>query len=125
MFVLYQSGWCGQVHPNLTQPWDTFSHNSTEHCTHPRRCWEHPTPHKKKCKVGCLFDILADPEERKDLAREMPEKAREILDKMKEAEKHWFDPDRSPAAIGLNGTTTRWHACVVARTSGFYQPYLP
>ena len=34
-----QSGWCGQSHPNLTQPWDTFDKNFTEHCTHPRHCW--------------------------------------------------------------------------------------
>ena len=122
---VYQSGWCGQVHPNLTQPWDTFSRNSTEHCTHLIKegskpshghdCWKKDEPHKD-CKVGCLFDILADPEERRDLAMEMPAKAREILGKMKAAEKHWFNPDRGKPDP---------RACSLAKETGFYQPYLP
>ena len=28
---IMQSGWCGQVHPNVTAPWDSFDRNSTEH----------------------------------------------------------------------------------------------
>ena len=63
-----------------------------------------------------MFDILADPEERRDLAMEMPGKAREILGKMKEAEKHWFNPDRGNADP---------RACSLAKETGFYQPYLP
>ena len=112
---VYQSGWCGQHHPNLTQPWDTFARNATEHCTHPRQCWKEEAP-REGCKVGCLFDILADPEERRDLALARPDKAREILAKMKRAEKHWFNPDRGQPDP---------RACTVAREAGFYQPYLP
>ena len=48
---VYQSGWCGQRHPNLTQPWDTFARNATEHCTHPRQCWKEEAP-REGCKVG-------------------------------------------------------------------------
>eukprot|EP01047_Picozoa_sp_COSAG01_P020439 COSAG01_NODE_1163_length_11454_cov_3.546808_14_plen_219_part_00 len=112
---VHQSGWTGQFHPNRTQPWDSFARNSTEHCTHPRNCWKAEEP-RKGCKVGCLFDVLADPEERTDLALTMPHKARQILAKMKAAEKHWFNPDcRSPDP----------RACSMARETGFYQPYLP
>lgn len=99
-----QSGWCGQVHPNLTQPWDTFASASVEECT------------VNSDKVGCLFDVLADPTEHHDLARAMPDKAEEILAKMQQAEHHWFNPDRGQPDP---------RACTVARETGFYQPYLP
>ena len=114
-----QSGWCGQFHPNRTQPWDTFDRNSTEHCTVHHR---HPKVGLKK--VGCLFDVLADPTEHHDLALEMPEKAAEIFEKMKQAETHWFNPDRG----GTNQHPDHdagVAACRVARETGFYQPYLP
>jgi len=98
-----QSGWCGQIHPNLTKPWDSF--NTVEACTVP-----------EKGKIGCLFDVLEDPGEHHDLAIEMPQKAKEIFQKMKEAEKLWFNPDRgSPDP----------KACVIASETGFWQPFLP
>jgi len=98
-----QAGWCGQIHPNTSMAWDTF--HDIEHCTH-----------EKKGKVGCLFDILADPGEHHDLALEMPDKANEILAKMKQAENTWFNPDRGSVNPG---------GCVIAKKTGFYQPWLP
>ena len=41
-----QAGWCGQVHPNLTKPWDAF--DTVLNCTDPAI--------NKTC---CLFDVLA------------------------------------------------------------------
>ena len=71
---------------------------------------------KTNAKTGCLFDVLEDPGEHVDLALTMPAKATEIYAKMVEAEKHWFNPDRgAPDA----------HACAIAKSSGYWQPFLP
>ena len=90
-----QSGWCGETHPNLTAPWDSFADVAV--CT-------------TKAKPGCLFDVLADPRETRDLALAMPAKAREIRAKMERAEREWFDPDRGDPDP---------RACALARERGF------
>ena len=41
-----QSGWCGEVHPNLTKTWDSFK--SVEQCNN-----------TATGKIGCLFDVRA------------------------------------------------------------------
>merc|ERR1719464_1361710 len=98
-----QRGWCGEIHPNTSVAYDSF--HDIEHCVH-----------EKKGKVGCLFDILADPGEHHDLALEMPDKAKEILAKMKKAENTWFNPNRGHVNPG---------GCVIADKTGFYQPWMP
>jgi hypothetical protein len=40
---IQQSGWCGEVHPNNTLPWDSFA--SVEQCN-------------TSAKIGCLFNVL-------------------------------------------------------------------
>ena len=100
--AVQQAGWCGQAHPNRTTPWDSFK--TLLNCS------------ATAAKTGCLFDVLADPGEHADLALLMPDKAAEIYAKMLVAEKKWFDPDRGPPDA---------HACTVARTTGFWQPFLP
>ncbi len=40
---IQQSGWCGEVHPNNSLPWDSFA--SVEQCN-------------TSTKVGCLFNVL-------------------------------------------------------------------
>ena len=40
---IHQSGWCGEVHPNNTLPWDSFA--SVEQCN-------------TSTKIGCLFNVL-------------------------------------------------------------------
>eukprot|EP01060_Flectonema_neradi_P015829 TRINITY_DN22473_c0_g1_i1.p1 TRINITY_DN22473_c0_g1~~TRINITY_DN22473_c0_g1_i1.p1 ORF type:complete len:537 (+),score=95.68 TRINITY_DN22473_c0_g1_i1:45-1613(+) len=97
-----QAGWCGQIHPNTTQPWDSM-----------KDILECPYLDNKP---GCLFDILADPNEHEDLATKMPEKAREIYAKMLAAEKEWFNPNR--------GKADDPRACAIAQSSGYWQPYL-
>ena len=96
-----QAGWCGEVHPNASRPWDSFQ--TVLSCR------------VSSAKTGCLFDVLADPEERHDLALQMPEKAMEILEKMKRAERNFFDPDRGEPDE---------RACEVARRTGFWGPFL-
>ena len=97
-----QAGWCGQVHPNLTVQWNSFE--TIEECTV-----------EATGKLGCLFDVLADPTEHNDLALKMPEKALEIKQKMEAAEKAWFNPDRGAPNEA---------ACVVAKETGYWQPFL-
>lgn len=98
-----QAGWTGQVHPNSSQPWDSFKdyHNCT---------------HGDIGKVGCLFDVLADPGEHNDLALQMPAKANELFAKLKAAEADWFNPDRG---------APNQKACDVAASTGFWGPFLP
>jgi hypothetical protein len=97
-----QAGWCGQVHPNNSHPWNSFATQIN--------CSATPT------KMGCLFDILADPTEHVDLALSMPSKAAEIYTKMLAAERHWFNPDRGRPDL---------RACEIANATGYWQPYLP
>ena len=97
-----QAGWCGQVHPNASSPWDSFE--TIEHCTVPSRG-----------KLGCLFNIVQDPEERNDLALTMPDKAAEMMGRLKAAQANWFNPDRGqPDQAG----------CDIAKATGFWQPFL-
>jgi hypothetical protein len=107
-----QGSWTGQVHPNISEDWYSFEDKYTVKCTREN----HPT---KLDKPGCLFDVLADPEERHDLALEMPEKAKELAEKLKEATKGWYNPFR-----GQGNKTLEHEACKVAHDTGFYQPYL-
>jgi arylsulfatase B len=81
--------------------WDSV--NTIENCT------------VREGKIGCLFDVLEDPEERVDLAEVMPQKAEEIYLKMKRVEREWYDPDRGdPDERG----------CLVAERTGYWQPFL-
>jgi len=100
-----QSGWCGEVHPNLTKTWDSFK--SIEQCND-----------SSTGKIGCLFNVLDDPSERDDLAMTVTHRpiAEDILRRMQEAETHWFNPDRG---LPLD------QACVQARrNSGWWGPFL-
>lgn len=101
-----QGGWCGQIHPNVSRPWDSFA--TIVDCG--GRSSRIPG------KVGCLFNVLDDPEERNDLAEVMPQKAQQLLGKLRAAQQGWFNPDRGePQQAG----------CEVAQRTGFWQPFLP
>jgi len=100
-FVL-QDGWTGQVHPNLSAPWDSY--HSVQYCTR-----------QEINKLGCLFDVMKDPSERNDLALEMPQKVNEIYAAMMKAQETWFNPDRG---------TPDPKACRKSRRTGFWQPWL-
>jgi len=99
-FVL-QDGWTGQFHPNNTLPWDSYEH-------------QHNCTIKEQGKIGCLFDVVNDPEERHDIVLEMPEKAAEIYTKMQAAQKTWYNPNR--------GKPNK-HACGLAISTGFWRPF--
>lgn len=48
------------------------------------------------CKTGCLFDIIDDPGEHKDLAKSMPEKLQELLSRWKELKNTSFQAEAHP-----------------------------
>uniref|UniRef100_A0A7S2TXL1 Sulfatase N-terminal domain-containing protein n=1 Tax=Lotharella oceanica TaxID=641309 RepID=A0A7S2TXL1_9EUKA len=99
-----QAGWCGQIHPNTTSPWNAF--DDIQNCT----------TLGSEGKIGCLYDVLNDPSERQDLAATMPSKALEIFHKLQIASRLWFNPERG--AIAPEG-------CIPPQETGFWQPFLP
>eukprot|EP00660_Eupelagonema_oceanica_P014394 gene14394-15969_t len=42
------------------------------------------------CSSGCLFDVVADPEERHDLAAEVPALARDLRERLALAKRGYF-----------------------------------
>lgn len=98
--AIQQAGWCGEVHPNNTQPWDSFK--TVEQCN-------------TSTKIGCLFNVLEDPGEHHDLALSQPGIAKDILGRMMKAQHGWYNPDRGNPDP---------RACEVAETTGFWAPFL-
>ena len=90
-----QNGWPGQVHPNVSVAWDSFAD-------------------VLDCAAGCLFDVVADPEERRDLAPAMPDTVAELRAKLERAA--FYDPDRGDPDP---------RACAVAAATGYWGPFLP
>ena len=89
-----QNGWPGQVHPNVSVAWDSFAD-------------------VLDCAAGCLFDVVADPEERRDLAAAMPDTVAELRAKLERAA--FYDPDRGDPDP---------RACAVAAATGYWGPFL-
>ncbi|KAH8046169.1 sulfuric ester hydrolase [Aureococcus anophagefferens] len=90
-----QNGWPGQIHPNTSVAWDSFAD-------------------VLDCAAGCLFDVVADPEERRDLAAAMPDTVAELRARLERAA--FYDPDRGDPDP---------RACAVAAATGYWGPFLP
>lgn len=76
---------------------------------------EHTVGH---CADGCLYELRADPSERRDLATEMPERLEAMRAKLAAYEATAFNPDRGredPAAC----------ACALGAYGGFWGPFRP
>lgn len=102
--IIAQAGWTGPVHPNISQPWDSFA--DTINCS-----WSPPDS-----KFGCLFDVVSDPTEHVDLAPSRPDLARDLYADLLDAETRFYDPDRGQPDI---------RGCLLANQSGWWQPFLP
>lgn len=68
----------------------------------------------KYCKHGCLFNIVADPSEYRDVAHDFPEVKAELMERLQDLNKDTFSPKRTggsdPKACSL------WN--------GFYGPFI-
>ena len=71
----------------------------------------------KFCPVGdaLIFKYLQDPGEHIDLALAQPVLARLIYEKLENATRGWFDPDRG---------VPDQRACAVAQSTGFWGPFM-
>ena len=70
------------------------------------------------CSPACLFDVIADPSELKDLAAERPDVVAAMLQRTAELTKAAFSPDRGQRNATL--------VCAAAtRYGGFLGPFLP
>eukprot|EP01062_Namystynia_karyoxenos_P003461 TRINITY_DN11238_c0_g1_i1.p1 TRINITY_DN11238_c0_g1~~TRINITY_DN11238_c0_g1_i1.p1 ORF type:complete len:597 (+),score=113.64 TRINITY_DN11238_c0_g1_i1:70-1791(+) len=99
--IIPMSGWTGPVFPNTTSNWDA------DYALH--LCG--PTVF-----TGCLYDIYADPSERRNIARESPQIWRELHHRVKELQQTTFSPHRGkqdPAACDM----------VAGRYRGFWGPW--
>ena len=94
------AGWTGPVYPNKTNPDGGI--DTIEHCGKHR---------------GCLYDIINDPGEHKNLASQMPHKLKEMREKLREYQATHFNPDRgdkSPAAC----------EAALNKYGGFWGPFI-
>jgi len=69
------------------------------------------------CKPACLFDVLADPSELKDLAQERPDVVAAMLQRTAELTRSAFNPDRGKRNVSLV-------CAAAARYGGFLGPFL-
>ena len=93
------AGWTGPMYPNNTHPDGGIS--ATERCK----------------DDGCLYNIRDDPEERKNLAKEMPDKRKEMREKLQKYKDSHFDPNRGKEWPGACETA-------VNKYGGFWGPFL-
>lgn len=107
-----QASWTGPTYPNSTSPWDTWT--TVQDCSPARASGgRFAATHK----VGCLFDIFADPSEHHDLAMTEPKRAERMLRRLQTLDASVFDPDR--------GTPDRDGACKqVVANGGYWGPWL-
>ena len=94
------AGWTGPVYPNNTNP--NGGIDAIEHCDKGQ---------------GCLYDIIKDPGEHHNLASQMPDKLKEMREKLSEYQSTHFNPDRGEQWPG---------ACEAALNEygGFWGPFI-
>ena len=69
------------------------------------------------CAPACLFDVLADPSELKDLAKEQPDVVAAMLQRTAELSRSAFSPDRGKRNASLV-------CAAAARYGGFLGPFI-
>ena len=97
--IVNQAGWTGPQYPNRTNP---HGIRAIERCG----------------DAGCLYNIKTDPEERKNLALQMPDVLEKMQVALSEYQKGYFNPDRGKQWPGACDTA-------VNQYGGFWGPFLP
>ena len=123
--AIAQASWEGPQYPNGTRPdnvtigvcdnseigcWDTWS--TVEQCTVPPGCSSGGA-----CKLGCLYNLTADPTEHVDLALELPDLTRTMYSRLEAFSATLYDPYRGvedPEAV----------CAAVEANAGFFGPWL-
>jgi len=97
-----QAGWTGPRFPNTTSTWDPSL--SSETCGN-------------TTETGCLFNIMEDPGEHVNLAATHPAVFKQMVDRIAEINKGFFNPDRGQSDP---------KACEMAMTkyAGFWGPFV-
>ena len=100
------NGWQGPFYPNATGKEPGFPDADVSN-----DFWYDCGP------AGCLFDVFADPTEHHDLALELPQTRKDLLDRLGELNEGVFAPNRGKPSRA---------ACVVAaaKYGGFYGPFV-
>ncbi len=94
-----QTGWTSPVYPNTTKP---SGIKAIEHCG----------------TTGCLYNIKEDPEERTNLAENMPDVLKAMQVKLEQYAASRFNPDRGISWPGACDTATK-------KYSEYWVPFLP
>lgn len=76
--------------------------------------WQLMPPSGLACHTGCLFDILEDPTESRDRAKENPELLTKMWSRLDELNRQIFNPDRGAPDL---------KACYNLQKIGYYQPF--
>jgi hypothetical protein len=92
--------WTGPVFPNASRP---MGNVPSFVCT-------------RKGKIGCLFNITADPTEHNDLVHERPDDADRLMNRLVKVSATLFEPDR--------GTVQKAACDQLKKNGGFYGPWL-
>ena len=95
-----QAGWTGPQYPNRTNP--NGGIKAIERCG----------------ESGCLYNIKTDPEERTNLAKQMPDMLKKMQAALSEYRKGYFNPDRGRVWPGACETA-------INQYGGFWGPFLP
>ena len=95
-----QAGWTGPQYPNLTNP--NGGIKASEKCG----------------DTGCLYNIKTDPEERMNLATQMPDMLGKMRAALRGYQKGHFNPDRGSMWPGACDTALNQYG-------GFWGPFLP
>ena len=98
--VVPQAGWTGPQYPNLTNPHGGI--RAMEKCG----------------DTGCLYNIKTDPEERVNLATQMPDVLKTMQAALNKYKQDYFNPDRGGVWPGACDTA-------VNQYGGFWGPFLP
>ena len=98
------AGWTPKLYPREEYPQPQYKALPVDH-------WP------QDCTKGCLFDIIADPNERDELSLQKPEVLSKMVAKLAELNKSYYNPNRGE--MDLKACTT-----ALEKYHGYYGPFI-